>query len=83
MKDIVLKTPVGILHEFFGQSSIWADFEMIIDSWIEDIHEQLENPTGELTHRQLDRLGGNVEALKRFSGVYQYIMADIEGGDHE
>lgn len=80
MKDIVLKTPPGILKEFFDRSSIWEDFKIIIDAWIEDIHEQLENPSGEVSPRMLDRLGGNAESLRRFKAVDVYI--ESEEGNH-
>jgi hypothetical protein len=54
------------------------DMCIVIDDWLEAIRDQLENSTSELTIRQLDRLGGNAEALRRFRNVDAYIVGEEE-----
>lgn len=61
----------------FMKGSIWADMKEEIDLWIEDIHEDLEDPSGLATEKELNRLGGNVEAMRKLKMMPEMIMHNI------
>ena len=57
------------IREFFESSLIWTDIEEELAIWLDDIHMQMENNSGELSARTLDRLGGNAEALRNVKDI--------------
>lgn len=64
------------LENFFRSSKIWSDIENELETWLEEIHRQLENNGGELSGRILDRLGGNAEAIRNVIDIETSIMAN-------
>ena len=65
-------------EEFFSDSTIWKDLKQELFTWLGDIHIQLENNSGELSSRVLDRLGGNAEALRNIMDIEQAIMTNYD-----
>ena len=63
------------LEEFFESSLIWEDIQDELSMWLDDIHIQLENNSGELSSRVLDRLGGNAEALRNVMDIGEALGA--------
>ena len=68
-KDVDYK-PVSTfaqVEDFIKFSPVWKDMQMEMKIWLSEIHMQLENLDGELSHRVLDRLGGSAEAIRNLS----------------
>lgn len=63
------------LKDFFESSLIWTDIKEELATWLDDIHMQLENNSGELSTRTLDRLGGNAEALRNVKDIGKALEA--------
>lgn len=63
------------LDDFFESSLIWEDIQDELSMWLDDIHTQLENNSGELSSRTLDRLGGNAEALRNAMDIGEALGA--------
>lgn len=72
----------------FMESSVWTDMQNEMDRWINDIHEALESGVSvdmsnsrpqiiELTDKQLHRLQGSAEAVRRFKRLPEVIIDNI------
>ena len=73
------------VFEDFSQSSLWSDIQNEILDWLDAIHIELEDhytgskecPTG-LSDKELHRLGGNAQALRKVLDVMTYIIEDLK-----
>jgi hypothetical protein len=68
-----VRSTIGSLEDF-KDSLIWQDICDEFDEWLKEIRNQLENPDLEMSHRNLDQLSGNAEALRRAKGVLDVLM---------
>ncbi len=73
----MIRSSAGQLEEF-KKTIIWLDVLDELESWLSDIHSMLENHEVKLSHRELDRLGGNAEAFHRFEHILDYMINSIE-----
>ena len=63
--------------EEFLTSRIWKDICDEIDSWIDDIHIELEDRDGTKSIDELKRLGGNVQACHRFKMLPKILAENL------
>ena len=73
--------PVSTLNQvedFVKFSPIWKDMQKEMKIWLSEIHMQLENLDGELSHQALDRLGGSAEALRNFSNFPDVLITNAK-----
>ena len=73
----MIRSGSGQLEEF-KKSIIWLDILDELEVWLKDVHVMLENQDRNLTHMELDRLGGNAEAFHKFESVLDYLINNIE-----
>ena len=79
-KDVDYK-PVSTLQQvedFVKFSPIWKDIQMELKIWLSELHMQLENLDGELSHRTLDRLGGSAEAVRNLSNFPDILITNAK-----
>jgi len=66
------------VEDFVKFSPIWKDMQMEMKIWLSEIHMMLENLSGDLTHRDLDRLGGNAETIRNLSNFPEVLIANAK-----
>lgn len=81
-KDVDYKpvSTVQQVEDFIKFSPIWKDVQMELKIWLSELHMLLENLDGELSHRELDRLGGSAEAVRNLSNFPHVLMLNAEQG---
>lgn len=82
METDVDYTPVSTLQQvedFIKFHPVWRDIQMELKIWLSEIHMQLENLDGELSHRALDRLGGSAEAIRNLSNFPDILLVNLRG----
>lgn len=69
-------------EEFEKYNKQWAEIQKEFEIWLVDIRNQLENPglaNGEgLDVRELDRLGGNAEGIRKAYNIVSFMINAIE-----
>ena len=78
--DYKLVSTVQQVEDFIKFSPIWKDMQMELKIWLSELHMLLENLDGELSHRELDRLGGSAEAVRNLSNFPHILMTNAEQG---
>ena len=66
------------VREFVKYSPIWKDIQNELKIWLSEIHMQLENLDGELSCRDLDRLGGSAEAIRNLSNFPDVLISNVK-----
>jgi len=74
----------------FAETSLWRDIQFELFDWLDQVHINLEDgltgtdklPSG-LTDKELHRLGGNAEAIRKMINVMDYIIQDLEQQNEE
>ena len=66
------------LRDFINNSIIWADIQGELIIWLNDIRDQLENSSGDLSPRVMDRLGGNAESVRNLLALPQIMLETLE-----
>ena len=61
----------------FMDSTIWDDLRRELELWLGDVHEDLENASGENDEKILHRLGGSAQAIRRFMLMPEVIRDSI------
>lgn len=81
-KDIDYKpvSTVQQVEDFIKFHPVWKDMQMEMKIWLSELHMLLENLDGELSHRELDRLGGSAEAVRNLSNFPHILMINAEVG---
>ena len=79
-KDIDYKpvSTVQQVEDFIKFHPVWKDMQMEMKIWLSELHMQLENLDGELSHRDLDRLGGSAEAIRNLSNFPEILIANAK-----
>ena len=79
-KDVDYKptSTLSQVEDFVKYSPIWKDMQKELQIWLSEIHMQLENLTGELSHRDLDRLGGSAEAIRNLSNFPDVLITNAK-----
>ena len=62
----------------FKSTNIHKEIQKEFHSWLSDIRMELEDPRGDYTDKELHRLGGNAETVRRSIGVIDIIINRIE-----
>jgi len=65
------------------EGNFWLDLEDELNAWLGDVHIMLEDPDGMLTEKELNRLGGNAEAIRRFLKMPQVMIENVESDREE
>lgn len=71
-----LSTPKQ-MEEFFEHSHIWKDIKHELGLWLEDMRNELEDPSMVQTDKILHRLGGNAETLRRVLDLPDSLVYNI------
>jgi hypothetical protein len=81
-----MRTTAGQLEEF-KKSFIWLDILDELDVWLDQIHLQLENADGHVSHRTLDKLAGNCETIRNVRDILDVMinlaLEEVENGRRE
>ena len=79
-KDVEYKpsSTLSQVEDFVKFSPIWKDMQMEMKIWLSELHMQLENLNGGLSHRDLDRLGGSAEAVRNLSNFPSILIANAK-----
>ena len=87
-----MRKKLSTLGDFkdFSESQIWRDIQSELLDMLDQVHIQLEDPwIGSekfplgITEKELHRLGGNAETLRRMGGILDIIMQDLEQESEE
>jgi len=68
------------VEDFIKFHPVWKDMQMEMKIWLSELHMLLENLDGELSHRDLDRLGGSAEAVRNLSNFPDVLRINEEVG---
>lgn len=66
------------LRDFINNSLVWVDIKSELEIWLKDIRDQLENTSGNLSPRVLDRLGGNAESVRNLLALPQVMLETLD-----
>jgi hypothetical protein len=77
-----MRSTVGMVEEF-SENKVWQDMVELFGIWLEDIRDQLEDPSGLTTDKVLARLAGNAEALRRCMHAPEWLINHLEGKEQE
>ena len=66
------------VEDFVKFSPVWKDMQKEMQIWLSEIHMRLENLDGELSCRDLDRLGGSAEALRNLSNFPDVLIENAK-----
>lgn len=75
-----MRSSLGQLKDF-KESTIWADISEELRVWINQIHEELEDPDADMTDKMLYRLGGSALAIRNMTNIVDVLIGLAED-DH-
>ncbi len=73
---------IGQLEEF-KHNRVWKEIVKVLESWLTEIHMELEDPEMVLSDKILHRLGGNAQSIRRFIDILDLMIINIEGEERE
>jgi hypothetical protein len=74
MEEVNLQSSIAQFKSFID-SPIWADMKREVQTWLDDVRNQLEQETTLEIYR---RLQGNAEACRYFLGLPEVLIAALE-----
>ena len=64
--------------EEFEKSNLWKDMVTELTVWLGEIRNNLEDPDGSLTDKQLHKLGGNAETIRNVFRLPETVRLNIK-----
>ena len=65
----------------FAKSPVWLDMSEELNVWINDLHQQMENP--ELSAELWRRLQGNIEAIRNVLNMPLILAENLKAQEEE
>lgn len=64
-------------EEFF-QSTVWDDIKTILDDWLKNCHEILEDSAGTMQIKDVNRFQGIVRGIREFANLEVFVLPALE-----